>query len=83
LFENSLKSKDLAFRVILDHDNAAGHMQDFGLSHSIVQVEYLSSIATSLLQPLIQAIFETCYMCHAFCSVVDASEETFAWVSGC
>lgn len=55
--ENYLQKKNLEFKVLLLLDNAPGHPQD--INHPNVQVCFLPSNTTSLLQPLDQGIIYT------------------------
>jgi len=76
------KSKNLAFKVMF-LNNPQG-IQIICVSH--IQATYLSNTSTSISQPLDQAILKisnSCYTCHTFHSILDASEETFVSVGKC
>jgi hypothetical protein len=73
-----LKSKNLAFKVLLALDSAPGHPWGLDVVHPNIQIEYSPNTTISLLQPLNQGIsmtLKSCYSNCTFCSILDASEK--------
>jgi hypothetical protein len=79
--------QESSLKVVFVLHNAPGHLQGLLLTHQHIQVEYLSENTTSLPWALDQRItvrFRSCYICHTFGGVLDASEkEIFVSVSEC
>jgi len=77
----TVKSKNIAFQVLLVLNNAPGQPQDLCLTYLNIEAKNLSNQTTSLLQLLNHRVitkFKHYYTCHISSIISDASEsQTF------
>ncbi|XP_053145989.1 tigger transposable element-derived protein 1-like [Hemicordylus capensis] len=72
-----LATKNLAFRVLLVLDNAPGHPEALQFAHPALQIAFLPSNTTSLIQPMEQgliATFKSYYTRRTFGRLLDLME---------
>jgi hypothetical protein len=77
----TVKSKNMALKVLLVLNNAPGQQQDLCLTYPNIEAENLPNQTTSLLQLLNQRVitmFQHYYTCHTSSNISDASDsQTF------